>query len=295
MITKVDVDFKEYIINTGDLIKELGISKSSGYRELNKALLGLQSKVFTIPKEDGPLRVSFLSSSEDELSKGVTKLCFDPKLKPYLLQLTDNFTTYEIKNVLGFTSQYSYRLYEVLRQHLWKKKIKDPYIEIPITLVNFKYYLHIEENKLYGHIKRHIIFSQKELKDNSDIHFTFKEIKKGREVDSLLFKIYENTPAFPHEPIEDSSTDLTSLPNQIWSWIYQWEQSTGKRMTIFDREQSGKDNKTMSYLNLLISKLSESKVKALWNEELAKSNPNPINLLTKTFPAELFKLKQNRL
>jgi plasmid replication initiation protein len=45
------------------------------------------------------------------------ELCFDPKLKPYLLQLKSQFTAYNLATVLPMRSAYSIRLYELLIQY----------------------------------------------------------------------------------------------------------------------------------------------------------------------------------
>lgn len=48
---------------------------------------------------------------------GIVQVEFHKSLKPYLLQLQEygNFTKYQINNVVNFKSQYSIRLYELLK------------------------------------------------------------------------------------------------------------------------------------------------------------------------------------
>lgn len=288
-ISREDPDFRWHTFKISDIIREFGMDETSGYRDLLKAKKGLHEKIIEIPKENGDmLMVSFLCASIDT-HDGYMKLQFAPELKPYLLQLENRFTTYKIKYVYGFKSPYSHRIYELLKQSMWKNK-EQP--QRRITLDDFKYYLNIPENRLYGNIKLIIKTAQKELQEKSDISFIFEELKKGKKVESVLFRMEANELSSHSDntfnSIAASAIDVTSLPNQIWMWIKKWEDSTGKQMTIFDREPS-ENNKTISYLNILISKLSESKVRALWNEELAKPTPNPINLLTKRLREELYK------
>lgn len=283
-----DADFKEYDLIVSDIIKEFSMSRGSGYVDLHKAINSLQKKLLYIKKANSLLDVGFISSAEYPVDKKTIKLCFDPKLKPYLLQVRRNFTAYSFRAVIGFQSFYTHRLYELLKQYfLFKKRY--------IPTEDLYFYLDFNKNTRYNDVKRHILYSREEMLTHSDIIFDIEEVRQGRKVKGILFKISPNE-SFIHEDTSNTpisitvSTDPTSLPNQIWQWIYQWEQSTGKQMTVFDREQSGKDNKTISYLNLLISKLSESKVRALWNEECAKPNPNPIYLLTKRLREELYKV-----
>lgn len=283
-IKRTDTEFIRYPFKMSELIEEFGMSRGSGYSEIYEATTSLMKKIIFIKKDGGILKAAFISSAE-HTKDGLLYLKFDSELKPYLLQLQNKFTPYLLKNVLGFRSCYSHRFYELLKQYC-------TFTKRYITLENLRFYLCLDEKVSYADIKRHIIFSQKELQEKSDISFTFEEIKKGKKVESILFRMKINEVSLHFfgnlNSIETTSTDPTSLPNQIWTWIKNWEASTGKQMIIFDRIPSD-NNKTMTYLNLLISKLSESKVRALWNDELAKPNPNPINLLTKRFKEELFK------
>ena len=44
-------------------------------------------------------------------------LCFDPKLKPYLLQLKDQFTSIALQYAIQLKSLYAIRIYELLKQY----------------------------------------------------------------------------------------------------------------------------------------------------------------------------------
>lgn len=51
-----------------------------------------------------------------------------------------------------------------------------------------------EEYPLYANFKSRVILTaQKELKQKTDIYFSFKEIKQGRKVVAIEFEIFENT------------------------------------------------------------------------------------------------------
>lgn len=44
---------------------------------------------------------------------------FDPDLKPFLLYLKQNYTSYQLEYVLAMRSKYAIRLYEVLKSYLY--------------------------------------------------------------------------------------------------------------------------------------------------------------------------------
>ena len=95
-----------------------------------------------------------------------------------------------MQNVIRFKSTYSIRLYELLKQY---EKIG----ERTFDLIEFKKTLGIRPGsyKLYGHLKSKILNpTQKELKQNADIRFDFKEKKQGRKVVGIIFRIKQNAP-----------------------------------------------------------------------------------------------------
>ena len=111
------------------------------------------------------------------------KVSFDPNLKPYLLQLKKQFTVVPLKDILGFRSIHSMRIYEMLQQ------FKSTGLLV-VKIEDLKYRLGVE-NKYsdYNTFKKRVIEqAQKELAD-TDMTFTFEEIKEGRRVARIKFKL----------------------------------------------------------------------------------------------------------
>ena len=54
-------------------------------------------------------------SPESDFTDGILHLKLDDSMKPYLLQIKNNFTLYSYESVTKFTSKYSYRIYEFLK------------------------------------------------------------------------------------------------------------------------------------------------------------------------------------
>jgi plasmid replication initiation protein len=186
LISKIqqdDVDFKPYRIRARDFLETAELKSTQIYGKLKIATEGLLSKVFHIKRSTGMLQITILSSAEYFEGRGVMELCFDPKLKPYLLQLKEQFTILPLKQVLGLRSVYAIRLYEMLQQFkstgFFITKVDD-----------FKYKLNLEDKyRSYNLFKRNVILqAQKEL-STTDMAFTFEEIKEGKKVDRIKFKL----------------------------------------------------------------------------------------------------------
>jgi plasmid replication initiation protein len=50
-------------------------------------------------------------------SEGAIDIRFDPFLRPYLLELKKEFTSYKLENVIKLKSSYAIRIYELLMQY----------------------------------------------------------------------------------------------------------------------------------------------------------------------------------
>ncbi len=187
-----DTDFRYYRVKIKELFKVLGLENNKrAYQYLKEVVQGLQTKVLIIKKsidgKDRDLRVSWVASSEYFDKEGIVEFEFSEKLKPYLLHLQSEFTTYQLKNVIKLKSVYSIRIYELLKQY---EKLKKRVFEVD----EIKRILGVEKKyELYGDFKKNVLkVAEKELPEKTDLAFTFKEIKLGRKVHKLEFHIMKN-------------------------------------------------------------------------------------------------------
>jgi plasmid replication initiation protein len=175
MISRIqpdDEDFKEYRINVREFAGFLGIDKNSAYREFDKITTTIMTRVLIFEEFDGPLKVGWVSSAKYIRQEGAVLLCFDPKLKPYLLQLKGNFTSSKLDMLLSFKSQYTMRIYNLMKQY---EGLGEREIEVDLL----REILGLRENqyKRYNDFKKDILVStQKELAIKGDIYFEFDEI-----------------------------------------------------------------------------------------------------------------------
>lgn len=116
-----DEDFKGYRITVADFAEKIGLKVGGVYTEMEQTLKTLMSRVITIKNGKSFLILNWLSSAKYMHGSGYVELAFDPNLKPYLLQLQDHYTIYQLANVLFFKCTYSGRLYELLKKEAFKK------------------------------------------------------------------------------------------------------------------------------------------------------------------------------
>ncbi|MDD1617795.1 MAG: initiator RepB protein family protein, partial [Methylococcaceae bacterium NSP1-2] len=195
-----DEDFKPYRISLNELAEFLGIDKNHIYSDCKKITKKLLGKVVEIQETGRLLQTHWVSSADYIDGTGVVNLTFDPLLKPYLLQLKGNFTSSKLEMLLSFKSQYTMRMYTLLKQY---ERLNGR--EVELYLLREILGIGKEQYKLYTDFKRNILEpTQKELKAKADLTFEFDEIKYGRRVGAIRFKILSQKKLI--EPTQDKDT-----------------------------------------------------------------------------------------
>jgi len=186
-INKDDIEFKPYKFTQTEVNSILKKHKIS-FNDLKQHINSLRNKELVIVKEESTLETKWLSSAE-YFNDGSIELCFDKKLKPYLLQLKDRFTKLTMDTVITFNSNYSCRIYELLKQY---EGIGTRTLNIGALRNMFRIEPH--EYARYNDFKRKILLqAQKEINSkNTGMSFEFDEIKTGRKVTSIKFHIKSN-------------------------------------------------------------------------------------------------------
>jgi len=213
MIQKDDDDITCYKFSLQKLLEELNLGKEN-YTHLIDSLDRLLTRIIIIKRLDSNtfLKTTFLSSAEYFLDDSIVELSFDKKLKPYLLQLKNNFTMYQFQNVVALSSFYAIRIYELLKQY---EKLKERIIEIK----TLKEILEIEKKyKLYGHFKDKVLkISEREINEKTDISISFEEIKTGRKITAIKFLISakKEIKAIKNKEIIENIEEVKEYPEEV--------------------------------------------------------------------------------
>ncbi len=185
MIQPSDEDFKEYRISIQEFSEMLGLKGHAKYEEIKDVALRLQEKTIFIPDENGFVTTNWVASQRYKEGEGVIELSFSPYLKPYLLQLKNQFTSYKLSNILSLGSGYSIRLYELMKkwQHIGKW-------ECPVEELKPKIGAIAKSHSAYGNFKsKALLPAIEEVNEKTDLHISFEELKIGRKIDRIKFTI----------------------------------------------------------------------------------------------------------
>jgi plasmid replication initiation protein len=185
-----DKDFQVYKIKLRNISQELeNQSLARSYTRIKKFCEDLLKKPLYIPRDHGGfLVVNWFASLEYISGSAEIEYEISPKLKPYLLELKERFVQYSLKYILPLKSTYSIKIYQLLKEY---EKLKERTFE----LEELQMLLQVPESyKIkYNDFKKKVLqIAERELKEHCDIYFEFEEIKKGRKVSEILFKIKKN-------------------------------------------------------------------------------------------------------
>ncbi len=174
-----------YRIELKDIREYLDWHERSGeiFDYIKKVADKLKSTTIKVIKPTTTIVTSWIASYEYPKSKGWIEFEISSKLESELLKLKDQFTKYYLKNISKLKSQYSVRLYELLRQYLSVGKRE-------IEIEALKSMLGIEKNEYekFNHLKTRVIEkSIKEVTQKTDLDFKVKYIKEARKVVAMLF------------------------------------------------------------------------------------------------------------
>ncbi|CAM4200580.1 replication initiation protein [Geobacillus stearothermophilus] len=201
-IHKDDDDFKMYTLPIQEFSELLGYRGSPKYTELREITKNLMRKVLEVREGQKLKQMSWVSYVEYDGNSGYVSLSFDPRLKPYLLQLKREFTTYRLKNVMELKSSYSIRMYELLKrwQYVGRFEIRLDELRMMVGAGN-KY-------REYHNFKKRVLNpAQQEISEKTDIMFSYEEIREKRKVVSIRFRIKEKNVEPAVEVIEGKKED----------------------------------------------------------------------------------------
>ena len=179
LVQKEDEYNKEYCILAKDFI-ELSGTKTNDRDALKNACEEILSKPLKISTERGWLMANWCNDIEYVHEKGIITYKVSEKLKPYIIDLKNNYLKYDLKNILPLKSEYSIRVYEWLKdiynskQRYNKKMIE----EFEIDFLRER--LIVPDSYNTNNVFTRVIDKAKEdLEKHTDIRFTYQALKKG--------------------------------------------------------------------------------------------------------------------
>ncbi len=232
MINPEDEDFREYNIKISDLSKVLGIKNKNIYNEIKNITESIMTKVIKIKNSDGLLQINWISSAQYNDHSGIVTLKFDPSLKPYLLNIKENYTSTKFGITAKFKSFYSTRIYLLVKQY---EKIGKRVVLVDFLKEVFPQYSQYKDIK-----KRILIPAQKEINEVSDIKFEMDEKKVGKKVKEVIFFNIKSQSYMQELPLYPSPIKNEENLSKVINEKYEVELSIAEKLV---KEIDSKDVK----------------------------------------------------
>jgi plasmid replication initiation protein len=202
----------EYEFNILDYCRTCGIQDNGRqYEDVKATLKSLSDKSMWLKQEDGSeVLVRWLAKARTNKRSGKATIKIDEDLAPYLFDLQSKFLSYGLKNILNMKSQYSIRLYELLKSYYDMKigqtdhrdKIEKGHnpkkISWTFEVEELKKLLMVENVKSYSNyaeFKRKVLeVARKEINELTDISIYFEPITKGRKTIKIKIDVVAKVP-----------------------------------------------------------------------------------------------------
>ena len=155
---------------------------------------------------------------------------FNKNLRRHVLGLEKNYTSYEIAVLSRFNKNSSFRIYELLKSHIYKSKksVNNGRVDVEYNISELRFMIglansddagvknamaamgnNIDWDILYSKLdkkdrkydtwydfQRYVIQpAQAELKEKSNVRFEYEGIRTGRKMGRIRFYVYPNTPS----------------------------------------------------------------------------------------------------
>jgi plasmid replication initiation protein len=193
LISKIqpnDEDFKLYEFSISDFLQVCGITNDSGrnYAMLKSSIKEIADKSLWITLEDGrETLVRWIEKPYIDAGSGTIKIKLDADMKPFLLQLQDNFTKYELFWTLQFKRKYSVRLYELIKSIHYNEII--PYEKI-YDLDELRKLLDADTYTTWQTFKVRVLEPAiEEINEYSDKEVEYEPITYGKTVGRIKLKM----------------------------------------------------------------------------------------------------------
>lgn len=219
MIKPNDEELKLYDFKIKDFCELCGIDKEAGknYKNIRDTLKKLSDKSYWITLEDGRTTlVRWIERPFIDEKGGNIHIKLDILMKPFLLQIKKNFTQYSLYYVLAMKSQYSIRIYELLKSYLNLRSYESDINELK-KMLQCQHYGKISDFK-----SRVLDQAMREINQFTDLNVSYELIKDGRMFSKIIFKIERKKEMFDTWENIDRELSSKHIDGQL-SFLYNNE------------------------------------------------------------------------
>ena len=194
-----------YRVKVQDLMTLTG--RQWNYQQFLEATSALRGREYIFQDDHRLLQVGLVASAEYLKGEGVIELEISEKIRPYLIDLKRNFTSFRLQAAFSLTSKYAKRIYQIASQ--WKDKSETRIY----SLHDFKVMLSLKDPKgvepeqytKVSMLQKFVLdIAVKQINQHTELNISYELKKKGRSFNSIQFSVSQQEPQQLPIPFESS-------------------------------------------------------------------------------------------
>jgi plasmid replication initiation protein len=188
LISKIkpeDLELKTHDFKILEFCQVCGIETDSGgnYKYIKNTIKSLSDKSFWIEIDQKEKLLRWIYTAEISKRSGLISIRLSDEIKAFLIQLQEKFTQYELIYTLSMKSQYSIRLYELLKSY----EYRHGHI---FSIEELKKKLNAETYNRFQDLRRYSLEpALKEINELTDLTVTYAVEKVGRKFEKIKFDV----------------------------------------------------------------------------------------------------------
>ena len=192
-IKKNDLPDQQYDLSIDEICSVCGLELDAGgtyYKRIKDDLLKLTTRIWVKFPDRSEGTVSWLSDAYIMPLSGTVTVKFHERMTPFLFELQNRYTQYQLSEVLVFKGKYSIRLYELIRSFLTQDELREGREkEVSFTVSELKELLSAENYELWNDFNRFVLKKAvDEINQCSDvIRISYDTYKTGKQVTKINF------------------------------------------------------------------------------------------------------------
>jgi len=189
-IKPTDKEFYYQDFSVAEFCSICGIDSANGknYKNIKNAIKSLSDKSVWVTKDGSEKLFRWITEADVQIYSGTIRIKLQESMREHLLELQEHFTQYELAHALGLKSQYSIRVYELLKSHEYKRRCE-------FEIVKLKKALSAENYTRFPDFKRKVLeVSKREINEITDLMVEYNAVKDKRKYSSIEFTVRVKTP-----------------------------------------------------------------------------------------------------
>jgi hypothetical protein len=196
------------------VVKDLSTvtGKKYAYNYLRKATEAMGSRMFEVLTDKSYKQLWMFQHIEYITGEGRIEVKLSESIRPYLFDLKNNFTSFELLSALRLTSKHAKRIYALCSQ--WKdlgetKRFEISELKRMLGLIDDKGNEEYTEITMFK--KKVLDVAVKQINEHTDLNISYTLEKEGRAFKSIIFKV-EPQAVGTVATLPDLTTSGQSLP-----------------------------------------------------------------------------------